>query len=1392
VTPPVAHPVDRLDGQAPAIVALRAQIRHLVAFDAVGGPAVPTLLLQGETGTGKGLVARIVHDSGPRTRGPFIPVNCAAIPETMLEAELFGFEAGAFTDARRGKPGLFDAASGGTLFLDEIDSLSLALQSKLLTAIESRCIRRLGAVVEHPVDVKLIAASQHELAGLAAAGRFRPDLYHRLAVVVLSLPPLRERSGDAVLLARALLARFTAAYRTAPKRLSAEAEAWLGRYQWPGNVRELGHLMERVTLLHQDGWIGAAELERLVTPMGEAAPPPPVPTASSSGTGEPPTGVADEAAQIRAALARTGGNVLKTARLLGVSRDAIRYRMRRHGIGRPALDAPPPRAVARPPTVPPDAPAATPAADTESAVPGWEQKPVAIVAVELLWAEPRGGEPPSHEPWTEAARWERLIGEKLAGFGGVLVQRNPSLLVWAFGVPRALEQVAQRAVHGACAVRNLTAALTQREYAPEIRIAVHLGAMVVNTTAADPVAGALPVGSTLTMPIRLLARTHPGEILASEAVARRVEAWVELEALEPAISGDRGDGVFRIAGLSPWRERGAEGRRRPLRGFVGREAERAALDQLLDAAASGVGQVLGIVGEPGAGKSRLLYEFHQAIRERPVSYVETHCLAHGTATPYLPIIEALRAYLELAESDSQETIADKLRTGLAALDLDPAAHAPQLLALLGTGGETDEGQQRKSQTFETIRAMAFGLARQRPLVLAIENVHWIDPTSEECLALLAASISGAPLVLIMTYRPGYRPPWLGHSYASQLALRPLSVDASRHLLRSVVGDAPLQPAVEAQVLSRAEGNPFFLEELGRAVIEHGGLEPLAVPDTVQAVLAARIDRLAADDKRLLQTAAVIGRTVPRALLERVSGLSEAALAPRLARLVAGEFLLEAGRRGEGAYAFKHALTQAAAYAGLRSDVRRGVHRQVAEALESQTGTARPEQVEQLAHHAAEGGSWSKAVGYLRQAAGIAAARGARREVVACYERARTILDKLPVGSQTREEQDRDVRFLLAHALYMAGEFARARDGFHEARALADGAGDRRRLSQILAGLSYLDASEGRYAEAAHAGEQALAIAVDDIAVSLWTSFGLARSHFALGNYRRAAECARWAIEALAPFSGDERFGGRAGNLLPAVAARSWLALSLARTGDLGEGIRHGEDGVRAAESVDGLQERVWAYYCLGRVHHARTDFERAIPLLRQALTLAEGGTVPIYFTRVLSGLGSALYQSGDIDGALPLLQRALAEAGGINLLYGRSLIMVQLGEAFLAAGRLDEAEARAADALACSRQRCERGDEAWALLLQGEIAAARGALDRARGWLHQALAVSEELGMRPLAAQCRMARGALELRAAHRGEARAWLEPALADLRGMGITRWVTRVERLLAEAAARPRESDG
>ena len=322
-------PLDRLVGAAPALQTLRAQIRHLARFDAVGHAAVPTVLLQGETGTGKGLVARVIHDSGPRASGPFIEVNCAAIPETLLEAELFGVEAGAFTDAKRAKPGLFEAASGGTLFLDEIAALPLALQGKCLTAIEAKRVRRVGAVVEQPLDVKLIAATQVALSEQVQAGHFRADLYHRLAVVVLELPPLRERGDDILVLARAFLQQYAAAYGVSPQRLSKAAEAWLLDYHWPGNVRELSHLLERVVLLEAATVIDPESLARRCLPQPGPAVPVDAPLPPR------PDVPLNEPERLTEALRQSGGNLAQAARLLGMSRGGLRYRLHKSGLDRP-------------------------------------------------------------------------------------------------------------------------------------------------------------------------------------------------------------------------------------------------------------------------------------------------------------------------------------------------------------------------------------------------------------------------------------------------------------------------------------------------------------------------------------------------------------------------------------------------------------------------------------------------------------------------------------------------------------------------------------------------------------------------------------------------------------------------------------------------------------------------------------------------------------------------------------------------------------------------------------------------------------------------------------------------------------------------------------------------
>jgi DNA-binding NtrC family response regulator/tetratricopeptide (TPR) repeat protein len=1382
-------PSERFIGAAPAIQALRAQIDRLAAFDQVGGPMVPTFLIQGETGTGKGLVARIIHDSGPRAAGPFIPVNCGAIPETMLEAELFGFEAGSFTDARRAKPGLFEAASGGTLFLDEIDTLTLPLQTKLLTAIEAKRVRRLGAVTERSVDVKLLAATQIDLRRAVEEGRFREDLYHRLAVVVLTLPPLRDRGDDVVLLAQAFLRRLAAGYGLGPKALTEDARSWLREYRWPGNVRELGHLMERVTLLRPETDVDARALAALVDPLA--------PGARGAAPGGPPEAAApasDEAARIREALRRAEGNVVRAARLLGISRDTIRWRMKRHDIARPRREAAPgpplvagsdpsPREPSRAGRVRPARPAwgAAPG-EAGVAVPGWEQKTVAVLAIEVTWPEIGGRDLPSYDPWTEAAHLEQLLTEKIEGFGGVCLHHSPSLDLWGFGVPRGLDQLPERILQAALAIRRDVEALPP-DRRPHVRLALHLGIAAVGPQTGAPMMDVLPVGETFAMPVRLLAAAEPGEIIVSSELERRLGTWVILEARELASRSGAtpAERAHLVRGLRPPLARRGRKGRPPLSQFVGRTQELGLLQDLLAKVAAGAGQAVGIAGEPGSGKSRLLYEFRQALRGRRIAYVEGHCLAYAGLTPYFPLIELLRDLCRVTETDSPETVAARLSRRLRGVEMTPENETPPLLQLMGLSAlseqlDLDPGALR-TRTFETLRQILLNFSRRRPVVLAVENVHWIDPTSEAYFDSLTAHLASVPVMLLMTYRPGYRPPWLARSWATQIALHPLSGTESRRIVRAVMGETSLGADLEDEILAKAEGNPFFLEELARSLREHGGRPSgLTIPSTIHAVLEARIDRLAPEDKRLLQTAAVIGREVPLTWLQPIAALGDPALQDGLGRLQATEFLAEARRSPDRVYSFRHALIQAVAYSTLPPSQRRALHRNVLECAERLTDERRADHVGRLAHHAAQAEAWDRAVTYFRQAALAASMRAAHQEAAQCGEQALNALGHLPPNRATLE-QEVDARFHLARALYSGGELERALKEYERVEAVATGLGDPRRLAQVATGVAYLLGSLGDHAGAIATGERALVSAstLGDLPLQIWTSVSLGREYFATGQYRRGIARMQVAVAALEDRPVDLRF--QYGSLLPSVGARTWLALCHGRLGEFSEAIRWGAEAVRIAESVDAPRERVWAYFTLGRIHLGQGSFDQGRQLLERALPLCEGGRFPIYLPRVLSSLAVAYGQTGRLPDTAALLTRAVAEARAIGLLYGYAMILTHLGDACLEAGRLPEARRAAEEALRLARGHGERGDEAWVLHLVGGIDAVEHAEDAelAASGFAQALALAEALEMRPLEARCRL--GLATLPGQTPAAARPHLERAVALLRAMDMTFWLGPAE---------------
>jgi two-component system, NtrC family, response regulator AtoC len=326
-------------GDSPAIRAVMDQVRQVAALD-----ETPPILITGETGTGKGLVARTLHSSGPRASKPFIDVNCTALPASLMEAELFGYERGAFTDAKESKIGLVEAAEGGFLFLDEVGDLEPSLQGKLLRAIEERTVRRVGGIRDRRIDVRILAATNRDLEHEVQRNRFRGDLYFRLAVILLRLPPLRERGEDAILLAEHFLKRFSAKYAKEVRRIDNAARELLLAYPWPGNVRELSHVIERAVLWSRETTLGVEHLS-LTTPMrldpdGERPPErleqQPAKPFPAPGSPDAPVSGVDlsqwERSMIERAMQEAGGNQTKAAQRLGITRDTLRYRLKKFGL----------------------------------------------------------------------------------------------------------------------------------------------------------------------------------------------------------------------------------------------------------------------------------------------------------------------------------------------------------------------------------------------------------------------------------------------------------------------------------------------------------------------------------------------------------------------------------------------------------------------------------------------------------------------------------------------------------------------------------------------------------------------------------------------------------------------------------------------------------------------------------------------------------------------------------------------------------------------------------------------------------------------------------------------------------------------------------------------------
>jgi class 3 adenylate cyclase/tetratricopeptide (TPR) repeat protein len=1005
----------------------------------------------------------------------------------------------------------------------------------------------------------------------------------------------------------------------------------------------------------------------------------------------------------------------------------------------------------------------------------------------------------SHDAEEAAALFDQVIelmGESVRWYEGAVTQVLGDGILAVFGVPVAHEDHAVRACYAALRMQERISAYgdaVQRTHGIPIQIRVGLNSGEVVLRATGPGAGALSiVGQTVHLASRMEQLAKPGTILATHETAALGASRVRTRSLGPVNIKGLADPVevFEVTGALAVAGR-IETSSRALSPLVGRGPELARLTADLEAVLGGSGRLVALTGEPGIGKTRIVQEFLSICRARGCATFGAAAQSYSRVTGQRTGLDIIKGYFELEGTDASSEIRRKVEAVVHGLDRELAPYVPALLWQFGGLEASDpfwrlDAATRRQRGFQANLRLIRAEARRQPVVIVIENLQWLDSDTEDSLALLASGLTPCTLVLV-TYRPEYDDAWLRRAGVTPLPLNPLGPALAADLLDALLGPAPELVPVKRLLAERSGGNPFFIEESVRDLAQSGALsgEPgryrldrpvtgIHVPPTVRSVLEARIDRLPAEDKRMLHCAAVIGGQVRSGVLEIVTSLPGAEVRAALRRLRDAEFLDEQALFPEPAYAFRHSLIHDVAYGDLLHERRRGLHAKVVAALEHVHEGAPEEAIEALAHHATEAELWERAVRYARQAAlKTGAARGGR-ETVAFFEQALAALGHLPDDAPHRA-LGVDLRVELSRALVPLGEHPRMVVMLREAAGIATGLEDQARLARAEALLSSAYWEVGDSAGAMESGERAVALAerVGEPALQVMANFSLGGAARAVGDYRRAVVLLRATLDLTGGAQAAEHFGlaGAA-----SVLTRGHLAWSLAELGEFPEAVERAEEAICLAQAVSHAFSQAHAQLALGGTLLRQGRLGEAMAVLERGLALTRDA--PFLYPPIAGDLGVIYTLSGRPAAGVELVERAVAEAQRMGRLGRLSLIVTHLGEAYFFAGRRAEAFREGDRALRLALERGERGNQVYAHRLLGQIAAQDGPprVEDARHHLGTALALAGTLDMRPLAARCHLALGRLERQVGDAHAARGHLETAGALLEAMQMKYWLDRL----------------
>jgi class 3 adenylate cyclase/tetratricopeptide (TPR) repeat protein/ribosomal protein L40E len=617
----------------------------------------------------------------------------------------------------------------------------------------------------------------------------------------------------------------------------------------------------------------------------------------------------------------------------------------------------------------------------------------------------------------------KLMMDAAHRYDGYIVQSTGDGIFAIFGAPVAHEDHPQRALHAALRMqedlKRYADKLREQGQPPLlVRVGVNTGEVVVRSIqTGDAHTEYTPIGHSMSLASRLQTLAAPGSVVIGQSVQKFVEGYFQLKALGASrIKGvSEPVAVFEVTGLGPLRTRLQRSAGRGYTKFVGREREMEALKHAAEQAQGGRGQIAAAVAEAGTGKSRLYFEF-KAIAQSGWMVLEAYSVSHGKAAAYLPVIDLLHGYFAIEAGDDARKRREKVTGRVLALERTLEDTLPYVFALLGVAEGSDllaqmDAQVRRRRTLEAIKRILLRESLNQPLMVIFEDLHWIDEQTQDLLNLLADSIGTAKILLLFNYRPEYSHQWGNKTYYTQLRLDPLGKESAAEMLTALIGDGVEVRPLKRLIVERTGGNPFFMEETVQVLLDEGtlvrdgaavritkSLSELKIPPTVQAILAARIDRLPPDEKELLQTLSVTGKEFSLSLVREVIKQPDGEIDRMLNDLQIAEFIYEQPAAGAVEYTFKHALTQQVAYNSVLVERRRLLHRSTGAAIESLYRDRLEDHYADLAHHYSLSDDATKAVEYLRLAAEQAVGRSAYSEAAADLQAALSLLDRLPEGS----------------------------------------------------------------------------------------------------------------------------------------------------------------------------------------------------------------------------------------------------------------------------------------------------------------------------------------------------------------------------------------------------------